>query len=545
MSTSTPIASQILSEPSGLLKWFRKGTNLKDHLGKPATETYLCRGFADRSDEVKRILPKQKVGRLGPDDLVAQVSTGPFEAEISFAGLVGKDGVDFDVTVSTTWRIADARAFLNDRGLNWLKSTESVGVVRVENLLADCCKQPVTDEMRTITYESMKKQDALPVTWWRDKLRSWCSLNWLGLVEINDVSYESATADKAVEIQRRQELQELEAAERQQQQEAEVRLRAQRAEFENAKRQIEAEKELSEQERQARLEEARLEHEKKALKLREEMQTIKLEGQRKRAELEAEIARQRHRADEAEEIRRQAEEAEERSKELLADIRQAQDETAEIHKVIGDAIKQGMAGAERMAASAVQVSPTTLGLLGRASGPGYLAHVLQTKASGSAPGIIMKKVELLTRDIGTKKVDSLAINSSLQFEFMSRRAGYATVLNIGTSGAVWLQIPNAYVDVDEAQVAAGQKYTVPGSLLPADELSRNNLAYLEVGPPGWEELVVVVSNEPLVTAADVFESTPDSPFVQLSDERVEELLDQLASMSDQSWGAGMLAFVVE
>lgn len=545
MSGRTPIASQIQIDSSGLLRWFGSGPKLKEDLSKPATETYLCRSFADRTGEVQRVLPKQKVGRLGPDDLLAQVSTAPFDTEISFAALVGRDGVDFDVTVRSRWRICDARAFLQDRGLDWLKSAERVGVVPVENLLTDCCRQPVTDEMRTVTYESLTKQDALPVTWWRGKLKDWCNTGWLELAEVRGVLYESATADKAAEIQKRQELQQLEAADHEQQQQAELRLQAQQAEFENAKREIEVAQELSEQERQAKLEEARLEHDKKVLELREEMQTMKLDGQRKRAELEAEIARHRHRADEAEEIRRQAEEAEKRGNELLGTIKSAQAELVEATAVATAAMKEGLGGIGRLSESAAGMSPSTLALVGRGAGSGYLARVLRAKAEESSQALPMKKVELRTRDIGTKKVDGLRINSALQFEFMPARSGHATVLNIGTSNGVWLHSPNAYVGVAEAKVSRGQRYTVPGTLLPPEELSRRDLRYLEVGPPGWEELVVIVSDHPLMSDADIFPSTPDNPFVRLSDRRVEELLDQLAEMAREAWDVGILAFVVE
>ena len=56
---------------------------------------------------------------------------------------------------------------------------------------------------------------------------------------------------------------------------------------------------------------------------------------------------------------------------------------------------------------------------------------------------------------------------------------------------------------------------------------------------------MIVSEEPLMASANVFQSTPGSPFVHLSNERVEELLDQLANVPEESWDAGMLAFVVE
>jgi len=172
---------------------------------------------------------------------------------------------------------------------------------------------------------------------------------------------------------------------------------------------------------------------------------------------------------------------------------------------------------------------------------------LREKADAAPDAVKMKKVAvaLRTRDIGNTPVDSLRINSSLEFEFMSQRSGYATALNIGTSGAVKLNSPNAYVGIEEARVEAGQISSIPGRLLPGGELSRRELSYLEVGPPGWEEPVVIVSPEPLATKADLFDSTKGSPFVALSTDRIAQIVDQLAELPEDAWSAGLLSFPVE
>ena len=231
------------------------------------------------------------------------------------------------------------------------------------------------------------------------------------------------------------------------------------------------------------------------------------------------------------------------------DLREVAESVAMLGPAL-EAVKSGQAGtvvlnAERLNASATGMSATTLGLLGMTNSPAYLAQVFREKTSYSPNSIMMKKSELRTRDIGTKKVDSLRINSSLQFEFVSTRSGYATVLNIGTSGKIWLQSPNAYVAVEQAKVESDKKYRIPGELLPNDQLNHNRLDYVEVGPAGWEELVVIVSDKPLVTEADTFHSTQDSPFVALSADRIEQLLDSLAELRESECGVGILSFLVE
>ena len=503
MNDKTSIAIRFDTGSGHIFYRFGRKKKLQQFITQPDSETYLCRQFADGTERLERAMTANEVGRLGDADILARIMTNVFVAELAYSGMTSSDGTDFDLTVVATWRITKARTFLREYGLDCLKSADSVSIILLESMLAQRCRQQITDEICTVTYDALNNQDALPAKWWRTKLSQWIDLGWLELIEVKDVRYESVTADKEAEIKKRRELQQLEEAEREQQYGHEIRLQHQQAEFENARRELEVASELSEQERQVRLEQIQLERDKAVLQDREDIEIIKLEAKKKKAGLEADIARLRHRADEAEVILRQAQQAEQRNKELLETIRKAQSERAEAAEVAKFAIQEGLAGGERISSSAAGVSSATMSLLGKDSGPAYLAQVFREKASTSPDSVIMRKVELRTRDIGTKKVDELAINSSLQFEFLSQRAGYATILNIGTSGNVWLQSPNAYVGIEQAKIESGRKYQIPGQLLPPEELSRHGLAYLEVGPPGWEELIVIVSDKPLVTDSDI------------------------------------------
>ena len=507
MNDKTSIAIRFDTGSGHIFYRFGRKKKLQQFITQPDSETYLCRQFADGTERLERAMTANEVGRLGDADILAQIMTNVFVAELTYSGMTSSDGTDFDLTVVATWRITKARTFLREYGLDCLKSADSVSIILLESMLAQRCRQQITDEICTVTYDALNNQDALPAKWWRTKLSQWIDLGWLELIEVKDVRYESVTADKEAEIKKRRELQQLEEAEREQQYGHEIRLQHQQTEFENARRELEVaselSEELSEQERQVRLDQVQLERDKAVLQDREDIEIIKLEAKKKKAGLEADIARLRHRADEAEVILRQAQQAEQRNKELLETIRKAQSERAEAAEVAKFAIQEGLAGGERISSSAAGVSSATMSLLGKDSGPAYLAQVFREKASASPDSVIMRKVELRTRDIGTKKVDELAINSSLQFEFLSQRAGYATILNIGTSGNVWLQSPNAYVGIEQAGIESGRKYQIPGQLLPPEELSRHGLAYLEVGPPGWEELIVIVSDKPLVTDSDI------------------------------------------
>ena len=158
--------------------------------------------------------------------------------------------------------------------------------------------------------------------------------------------------------------------------------------------------------------------------------------------------------------------------------------------------------------------------------------------------VTMKLFEATPRDIGCKKCKELRIDQSLAFEFISPKSGYATIINLGTSGRFWLHVPNAYIPLKQAKVQANQKYSIPGDLLPRSELHRHDLDYMECGPTGWEELIVLVTPTPLIGEADIFEVSAQDPFAQVLLSRMEKLIATLDEMPEGDVAFGTLGFVV-
>ncbi len=532
---------------NGFFKKWRQAKTTQEFIDLPETETYLCSRFVDGESQMTRVFSVKDIGDLGVNNFLAQVNTMPLDIEILYAGLTGKEGVSFDLTISATVKIKDARKFLTERGLNWSTSANSADITVLETLLASQCKQQITDEMHTLSYDALTQQEALPLKWWESKLANWFSLDWLELVEMETVQYASATADKAKEIKERQKISDLELESQQQMHQIEIQRKQGQQDYEEAMKQLEANSTISEQQRQAELEQARLGYEKTIIQAKEEIETVKSQAQKKRAELEAEIDRIRSRDDLAAQRLKQAEESEHRTQEMLKLYDTAKSELDSSIHLIKDAIHEGLSDAKRVSEYAGGLSSGTMELLGRSRGAVYLSRVLKEKASAASEAILMKmkKLEIGVRDIGTKKVDELKINSSLQFDFITEQSGYATIFNIGTSGKVWLQSPNTYVGIENAKVDSGKKYRIPGQMLPSDELARNGIGYIEVGPPGWEELVVIVSDKPLVTEKDLFKSTSGNPFVEVSQDRIDEMLELLSSLDEKSWNVGVLSFLVE
>ena len=540
------ISSKIDLGLGGFFSRSRKRKRMQSAIDAPHAETYLHRRFPDGTDRLDLISDIKQVGRLDNTDVFAQVTTTAFPLELTLAGLRDQEETELDVTVTSTWKISDRRMFLREYGLERLLTSSAIDGALVESTLAARCRRGIAEQVRKLKYQALTSDDALPAMTLQRRLPEWVELPWLELVDVQDVRYQSATGDKAAEAQRRQRLLALEDVERQQHRQRELAKRHEQAQFEQAAREIQATRELSELERQQKLQKLTAEHEQHLLGQQREAELAALAHEKEKAGLIAQIEEARNRKEAADEILRRAEEIERRTEERLAAIEAARKEQAE-SVIIAQVVPEKEPNmVHRLTAAVAGMSTGAMALIGRNDGPAYLAQVFREKASATPDAVLTRMVALRTRDIATRKMDTLPINSPLQFEFMTARPGYVTVLNIGTSGNVYLQAPNAYADLHESFIEAGRRYQFPGpELLPIERLQKNGLQYVEAGPPGWEELIVIVSDQPLVTESDLFRSTPDCPFVGLSPDRIEQLLGGLAYMPEESWNAGALSFLVE
>ena len=161
----------------------------------------------------------------------------------------------------------------------------------------------------------------------------------------------------------------------------------------------------------------------------------------------------------------------------------------------------------------------------------------------------LKRKRYSTRDILTGparevEFDTQFVHEKVDFEFASPRSGYVTVINPGTSGKFWLHVPNAHCPMP--RIEGGRTYQVPGpELLPEDKLEAAGLAFYESGPAGWEYIVVIVSDEPLMEAAVLGRSREQAPAIELSPAELQGALDRLERMGRGQWAAGVARFRVE
>ncbi len=514
--------------PVGFLGSFKAKRQLTKFNSPPGFESFRCELFGDGHERVSSVQPSDKLRLFQDGGFFARVNSKPVILTLWFADLTDSNGDPFCLTLDGVWQIKNGSTFLRKYGLQRLQLFRSIETTSLESEIVQQIKLRLASEIaeESYSFEDLKDENALPSEWFKSNLPKWlpADFDWLELVSVQDPVYASEIAARRSEDGQRKKLQELERES----------MRSHR-EHQSELDEIEHSAELSEQQRSSNL-----------IVAKQNAELAKLQHEQEKARLLAEIERQRKGDEIADELLASFETFKRDSLHRLDALETAKKDSVRIDQQATDFQLAGIdvKEKERLNVAAANISTATLESLGKTSSPAFLAQAMREKAASNPSAILIKKVEIMTRDIGSRKIDTLAINSSLTFEFMSKRAGYATILNIGTSNTVSLHSPNAYVS--NTRIDAKQKIKIPGEMLiPRSQLELNGLDYVEMGPPGWEELVVIVSDERLFDDADLFAANRQNPFPTISQDRVNQLLDTLIDYSEESWDVGVLSFLVE
>jgi hypothetical protein len=209
---------------------------------------------------------------------------------------------------------------------------------------------------------------------------------------------------------------------------------------------------------------------------------------------------------------------------------------------------------ERLLSPEFGFTPEEVTITGYGSADGALLGQIREKARQDCGLATLRKKDLqtrsiqavrftrgLTRDVSMAQIQTLPVNSPLQFEFSTRRPGLVTLLNVGTSGAIYVHVPNAFVGARAAKAQANGVYQMPGpEFLPRDKIE----CYREGGPGGWEHIALIVSDEPVIEHGTVLRSTPRNPLIQLSEDEVQRLGEKLTACGPQGWTGAVLSFQV-
>ena len=115
-----------------------------------------------------------------------------------------------------------------------------------------------------------------------------------------------------------------------------------------------------------------------------------------------------------------------------------------------------------------------------------------------------------------------------------------TLLNIGTSGEIFIHVPSALLKGGKGYVKSGEEYDIPGP-----ELFPWKYWYIEGGPAGWEHMVAFVSDSPLIEESTLMRSSEDEPLVKLTREEYETLFKKLAEeLPSDAWSVCIESFLV-
>jgi hypothetical protein len=546
-----------VSEASQTKKWFGLAASRRVAVPRAVEGKlrFLVLSLRGGGQELREIAPAEREIELDPNRPSRFVAVRPsgLSLELPFSG-IARDGSGhgYDLLLRGSWRLASPRLFLDTCGLSLASPQSPLSNARALCWMIQRVGTRVRDAVREQDAQDLVHKDALPKQWWETQLNRWLADCGIQVV-IEEAQWSSAEAEREAEEQKR--LAEMERAQKAIQRErdlerakldAEVR---QKAELDR----IQQDAKLSTEQKEHELQLARKRHLKELLEADAAIEAARREAERAALEHEVVIAKLRNDREVASRAEQQQEQADQRHKNLM-------DQIARMQAALEDGSRQfdslfatlsspdrraAFQAAERLVSPEFGFRPQLLSDLGFSVSPQMLVQYLREKAVGDGQPVTLRKRELTTRDIGTAKVKALAINTSLQLEFTTARAGYVTVLNIGTSGSVWLHVPNAFISPCDAKAAAGRCYQVPGSeLLPWERLREAGIDYLEIGPPGWEHLAVFVSNKPLIDPVVACRSRPAEPLVRLSPEEIACVCQRLADTESYTWSVGTLSFLV-
>lgn len=223
------------------------------------------------------------------------------------------------------------------------------------------------------------------------------------------------------------------------------------------------------------------------------------------------------------------------SRETLRQITETQAELqrlVDLQRAIHDG---GLPDARATALYRADLGPEALHRLG--SAPRHLLSALVHQRQAAAPEVLrLDRPRMVTRDLGILRLDTVEIGSLFEMVIRTNRPGWLTLINLGSSGKNLLLAPNALSQLDGSWLAAGAVEEVPGQRLLPGALLR------EQGPPGAQEVLALLSPEPLFSKAEVDALASTGGI--LAEARLAALVEVLAASSTMVWHGAVLGVSV-
>jgi len=518
---------------------------------KPGMQVFASIQQPDGKREIRRMLEGDSLDSIESTDSTqfyhVRSHSYPFSPNLSKV-ITDEQGHKWDFQMHGRLSVNDPQRFLKSFAVNIASPDVPLTYRFTESWLAKRISPNVRDAIRDYSIFDLRERDVLPISWWEKQLNKW--LNEYGITaQIDDVKWSSAQAEIAeIEAARQRDIERVEKAKRREW-EAEVREAAAKAEYEKRKKKIELDLKFSDYERMYQLQLLEKRRRNELIKAYTQIEIARRQADKSTLEHEAFLANLRQDADMVNQLKERERQAEMRYREILEEFEKLKSTLARIADLpdnllaqLGNSDKRmANAAAERLVSPEFGVKAVSLAELGFMVDRQSLVERLRQRASIDSEGVIIRKRGLLTRDIGTAKVQSLPINTTLQFDFNTERDGYVTVLNIGTSGSILIHVPNPYISPEQARIRRGKSYEIPGpELLPWEQIGD----YVEMGPPGWEHIAVLVSDEPIISFNVIKRASIKLPFVKLTNMEISDICDKLETMATDRWVSGVLSFLV-
>ena len=556
MSTAPKYVVEVL-KPESRRRWWKVGTKkIKIPTPDYQVELYYLTIAKDGSNQLSRVrsISDARLRSLGLEDALIVVRKSSHPMQLSFPRVTtDQRSHHYDLLVSGTWWVEDAQRMLESWALRLVVPEAPLSTEVTQSWINKLLSGHVREVIAQYSMEQLLVRNALPLGWWRAQAKKWLSEYGLS-VRINDVRFESAEAAREKAEQRRIEDLARIAAQQKRERQAELKSLAALEDYKRQRATIESNTALAAKERKHRLELLEMQYRKELLEAEREIEDARRAAERAALEHEVAMAKLRGNLRQAQLAEEQANAADKEHQQVLHQLEAARKFLEELPKrlltmltMLADADPAVRhQAAERLVSPEFSVAPHYLATLGYPVTPQSAVGYLREKAYRDCQKVVLRKSDLRTRNIGTRKVKGLPLNTSLQFTVSSSRPGFVTLLNIGTSGDVFIQVPNAYCPPRKARIEAGVEYSIPGSaLLPWEELRSRGLDYVEIGPPGWEHVVAIVSDEPLIGNEIVQRSRLEEPFVKLSADEFDAIGERLTSWDPGKWSVGLLSFLVE
>lgn len=509
---------------------------------------YVRIGRADGPPELRRITKHETIPYCpGLQLIFVSLRSRPLSMAFSACKMDDQKNA-YDLILTGTWSIQNSQLFVGSRMLDVVAPGKSLSNEMAQSLMIQLVTEEIKREVHDYGIEQLIDQNAHPARFWEKKLAGEFEAQGISF-HIREKQWTSAEAAAAeAETASRRAFQRIEEA-KSREREAELREATAKSEYERRKREIENASELNEREREHELQLLEKRHLVELLKADTDIENARRVGETAAMEHELTLARLRNDFAAVKSFKSEEKKADECHQVLIKELESLKSAVAKLAelpdnllaKIAGRDREESHKTIERLISPEFGFSTSILLGLGFRLERQYLIQALRQKgAADESVRICMKDIK--SRDINNEIINALPINSSLQLEFSSDNSGYVTILNIGTSGTVYLHVPNPFISSVEAEAQAGCCYSVPGpEMLPWDRIGD----YVEVGPPGWEHIVVIVSEKPLIEKRDLSGASQDKPFLVIPNRDLVRLFTKLENQGFQNWSAGVLSFLVE